>query len=122
MTDLDHVLTIREAGDRLGQLLDQAADQAGHVPPELWREIAEAAVQIATAASLLAGGPEDRRVVDAVGNNLLANFPSVVDAVVCAVAVQKELASRNHELPDERRMLLRIGVNLGDVAVVKARR
>ena len=49
------------------------------------------------------------------GDNLLAEFASVVDAVQCAVAVQKELQARNAELPENRRMLFRIGVNLGDV-------
>ena len=57
------------------------------------------------------------RVVDAVGDNLLADFPSVVDAVAGAVAIQKELEGRNEELPEERGMLFRIGVNLGDVIV-----
>jgi adenylate cyclase len=55
------------------------------------------------------------RVVDSPGDNLLAEFASVVDAVQCAVAVQKELQARNSELPENRRMLFRIGVNLGDV-------
>jgi class 3 adenylate cyclase len=55
------------------------------------------------------------RVVDAPGDNLLAEFASVVDAVQCAVEIQRELAERNTELPDERKMQFRIGVNLGDV-------
>jgi adenylate cyclase len=55
------------------------------------------------------------RVVDAPGDNLLAEFASVVDAVECAVEVQKELRARNAELPDHRKMLYRMGVNLGDV-------
>jgi adenylate cyclase len=55
------------------------------------------------------------RVVDAPGDNLLAEFASVVDAVNCAVEIQREIAERNAELPDERKMLFRIGVNLGDV-------
>ena len=55
------------------------------------------------------------RVVDSPGDNLLAEFASVVDAVQCAVAVQKELQARNAELPENRRMQFRIGVNLGDV-------
>jgi adenylate cyclase len=55
------------------------------------------------------------RVVDSPGDNLLAEFPSVVDAVQCAVAVQKELQTRNEGLPEERRMQFRIGINLGDV-------
>jgi adenylate cyclase len=46
---------------------------------------------------------------------LLAEFVSVVDAVQCAVAVQKEIKSRNDELPENRRMRFRIGINLGDV-------
>jgi adenylate cyclase len=56
-------------------------------------------------------------VVDAVGDNLLAEFPSVVDAVACAAEVQQELETRNAELPRGRRMLFRIGLNLGDVIV-----
>jgi len=55
------------------------------------------------------------RVVDAPGDNLLAEFASVVDAVQCAVEIQRELAERNQELPAERQMVFRIGVNLGDV-------
>jgi len=55
------------------------------------------------------------RVVDSPGDNLLAEFGSVVDAVSCSVEVQRELAERNAELPENRRMPFRIGVNLGDV-------
>ena len=55
------------------------------------------------------------RVVDSPGDNILAEFGSVVDAVSCAVELQRELAERNAELPENRRMLFRIGVNLGDV-------
>jgi len=55
------------------------------------------------------------RVVDAPGDNLLAEFASVVDAVNCAVEIQRELAERNAQLPDEHKMLFRIGINLGDV-------
>ena len=55
------------------------------------------------------------RVVDSPGDNLLAEFASVVDAVQCGVAVQKELQARNAELPEKRKMLFRIGINLGDV-------
>jgi len=55
------------------------------------------------------------RVVDAPGDNILAEFPSVLDAVQCSVQAQKELKSRNAEIPESRRMEFRIGVNLGDV-------
>ena len=55
------------------------------------------------------------RVVDTTGDNLLAEFTSVVDAVNCAVEIQRDLAERNAELPYNRKMEFRIGVNLGDV-------
>jgi len=58
---------------------------------------------------------QNGRVVDAKGDNLLAEFSSVVDAVRCAVEIQKELGRRNAELPENRKMEFRIGVNLGDV-------
>ncbi len=55
------------------------------------------------------------RIVDTPGDNILAEFTSVVDAVNCAVEIQRELAERNAELPYNRKMEFRIGVNLGDV-------
>jgi adenylate cyclase len=61
------------------------------------------------------------RVVDSPGDNLLAEFASVVDAVQCAVAVQKEINARNTELPENRKMRFRIGINLGDVIEEKER-
>ena len=57
------------------------------------------------------------RVVDSPGDNLLAEFSSVVDAVQCAVEVQTELALRNAELAEDRQMHYRIGINVGDVVV-----
>jgi class 3 adenylate cyclase len=54
-------------------------------------------------------------VVDSPGDNVLAEFGSVVDAVQCAVEIQKELKARNADLPDNRKMEFRIGINLGDV-------
>ena len=55
------------------------------------------------------------RVVAIHGDSLLAEFASVVDAVQCAVEIQKDLKARNEELPEESRMPFRIGINLGDV-------
>jgi adenylate cyclase len=55
------------------------------------------------------------RVVDSPGDNILAEFLSVVDAVESAVEIQKELKAKNAELPEDRRMEFRIGINLGDV-------
>ena len=55
------------------------------------------------------------RVIDSVGDNLLAEFNSVLDAVQCSVAIQKDHKVKNDQLPENRRMKYRIGVNLGDV-------
>jgi len=57
------------------------------------------------------------RLVSTAGDSLLADFPSVVEAVQCAVEIQRELANRNRSVPDARRMQFRIGINLGDVMV-----
>lgn len=61
------------------------------------------------------------RVVDTPGDNILTEFSSVVDAVNCAVEIQRELAERNAELPYNRKMEFRIGVNLGDIIEEKGR-
>jgi adenylate cyclase len=55
------------------------------------------------------------RVVDSPGDNILAEFASVVDATEYAVKVQEELKNRNAKLPNDSRMEFRIGINLGDV-------
>jgi adenylate cyclase len=55
------------------------------------------------------------RVVDSPGDNVLAEFSSTVEAVKCAVKIQEDLKVRNAELPENKRMEFRIGVNLGDV-------
>ena len=57
------------------------------------------------------------RIVKTTGDGLLVEFPSVVDAVECAVAVQVAMAQRNEGVPQDRRMLFRIGVNLGDILI-----
>jgi adenylate cyclase len=61
------------------------------------------------------------RVIDSPGDNILAEFGSVVDAVQCSVAAQNEFKARNAELPENRRMEFRIGVNLGDVIEEESR-
>src|SRR5215469_6461438 len=57
------------------------------------------------------------RIVGTAGDSLLADFTSVVDAVGCAVEMQRAVRAINDPLPSERRLELRIGVNLGDVIV-----
>jgi hypothetical protein len=55
------------------------------------------------------------RVVDSPGDNLLAEFPSALDATRCAIEVQRVLRARNADLPPERRLEFRVGLHLGDV-------
>jgi adenylate cyclase len=57
------------------------------------------------------------RIVKTTGDGVLLEFPSVVDAVECAVAVQAVMDQRNEGVPVDRRMLFRIGINLGDVLI-----
>jgi TolB-like protein/class 3 adenylate cyclase len=57
------------------------------------------------------------RIVKTTGDGLLIEFPSVVDAVECAVVVQAVMAERNEGVPQDRRMLFRIGINLGDILI-----
>lgn len=56
-------------------------------------------------------------VVKNIGDAVMAEFGSVLDAVLCAVEIQTGMAERNRDLPEGRRMLLRIGINLGDVVI-----
>jgi adenylate cyclase len=99
---------------RLAAIL--SADVAGY--SRLMGEDEEATVRTVTAyqdviATLIQ--QHRGRVVDAPGDNLLAEFASVLDAVQCAVAIQRELNARNTALPLLRRMQFRLGLNLGDV-------
>jgi TolB-like protein/class 3 adenylate cyclase len=57
------------------------------------------------------------RIVKTTGDGILLEFPSVVDAVECAVAMQTVMAERNDGVPEDRRMLFRIGINLGDILI-----
>jgi adenylate cyclase len=57
------------------------------------------------------------RIANTAGDSVLAEFTSVVEAVQCGVEIQQALAARNAQIPDERKMLLRIGINVGDVMV-----
>jgi class 3 adenylate cyclase/pimeloyl-ACP methyl ester carboxylesterase len=55
------------------------------------------------------------RIIDTAGDGILAEFPSVINATECAVEIQTIMATRNESAPEARRMLFRIGINLGDV-------
>ncbi|MCI0547554.1 MAG: adenylate/guanylate cyclase domain-containing protein [Candidatus Rokubacteria bacterium] len=84
----------------------------GHDEVATVRTVTEYREAIASAVARHGG-----RVVDAPGDNVLAEFTSVVDAVESAVEIQRELRSRNEALPPPRRMQFRMGINLGDVIV-----
>src|SRR6185503_15167213 len=55
------------------------------------------------------------RIVGSAGDSLLIEFTSAVNAVECAVEVQQELGDQNASLPEDHRMVFRMGINLGDV-------
>jgi adenylate cyclase len=57
------------------------------------------------------------RIVKLMGDGALVEFPSVVDAVECAVAVQRGMEERNADIPDGKRITFRIGINLGDIII-----
>ena len=57
------------------------------------------------------------RIVKTTGDGILIEFPSVVEAVACAVAVQRGMAERNAAVPEDQRIVFRVGVNLGDIIV-----
>src|SRR5262247_3540579 len=61
------------------------------------------------------------RVIDTAGDGILAEFGSVVNAVECAIAIQKAMATRNAGVEEHRRMQYRVGINLGDVIYDDAR-
>src|SRR5262245_22065154 len=61
------------------------------------------------------------RIIDTAGDGIIAEFASVVNAVECAVVMQKTMADRNASIEQARRMLFRIGINLGDVIYDEAR-
>jgi adenylate cyclase len=57
------------------------------------------------------------RIVKTTGDGVLVDFPSVVDAVACAVTIQRKMLDRNKDVPDEKRIVFRIGINIGDIII-----
>ncbi|HXZ18000.1 MAG TPA: adenylate/guanylate cyclase domain-containing protein, partial [Roseiarcus sp.] len=95
------------AADVAGYSRLMGEDEAGTA--KIVRERREAATPIVRGF----GG----RLVKTTGDGVLLEFPSVVVAVECAILIQKMMAERNAALPEARRVLYRIGVNLGDVLI-----
>jgi len=93
-----------------------SADAVGY--SRLMRDDEEATVRDLAAIRLLMHkiiNQNDGRVIDSPGDNILAEFASVVDAVKGAIKIQEEIKLRNVDIPHSRQMAFRIGINLGDV-------
>jgi TolB-like protein/class 3 adenylate cyclase len=106
--------------DRIGRRLSAivAADVAGYSRLMGLDEAGTArTLREHRAASDALVGKHGGRIVKTTGDGLLLEFPSVVDAVECSVAVQAMMAERNDGVPQDRRMLFRIGVNLCDILI-----
>ena len=95
------------AADVVGYSRLMGEDEAGTA--KLVRERRGAATPMVRAC----GG----RLVKTTGDGVLLEFPSVVAAVECAIAIQKMMAERNAVLPEAKRILYRVGVNLGDILI-----
>jgi len=101
-------------GRRLAAIL--AADIAGY--SRLMHEDEAATVRdlkAHQAAILPLVGRHGGRIIDTAGDGILAEFPSVIGATECAVEIQIVMAERNERVPEPRRMLFRMGIDLGDV-------
>jgi TolB-like protein/class 3 adenylate cyclase/tetratricopeptide (TPR) repeat protein len=111
---------VQEQASRVGRRLSAilAADVAGYSRLMGLDEVGTARVlreHRAVSDALVA--KHAGRIVKTTGDGLLLEFASVVDAVECAVAIQAVMAQRNEDVPQDRRMLFRIGINLGDVLI-----
>jgi class 3 adenylate cyclase len=95
------------AADVVGYSRLMGEDEAGTA--KIVRERREAATPIVRSF----GG----RLVKTTGDGVLLEFPSVVAAVECAIAIQKMMAEGNASLPEVKRILYRVGVNLGDILI-----
>jgi TolB-like protein/class 3 adenylate cyclase len=116
MSDFEHQGKSGRIGRRLAAIV--AADVAGYSRLMGLDEVGTARTlrdhrKVTDALAEKHGG----RLVKSTGDGVLLEFPSVVDAVEYAVAVQETMAQRNEGVPVERRMLFRIGINLGDILI-----
>src|SRR6266566_3177790 len=98
----------RRRGDVVGYSRMMGADEAGTL--DALKAMRAEVVDPKVAA-------HQGRVVKLTGDVILGEFPSVVNAVACAAAIQMEMRDRNSETPRQRRFQFRIGVDLGDVIV-----
>jgi class 3 adenylate cyclase/pimeloyl-ACP methyl ester carboxylesterase len=105
------------AGRRLAAIL--AADICGYSQLMSADEAGTLAALQAHRSELIAPAIERHcgRIVKLIGDGILAEFGSVVEAVACAMEIQREMKARNRGAPDHRQMLLRIGVHRGDIII-----
>ncbi|MCH8809530.1 MAG: adenylate/guanylate cyclase domain-containing protein, partial [Proteobacteria bacterium] len=94
--------------DMVGYSRLMAADESGTIARQKLHREAAIDPQIARYRG---------RIVKTTGDGLLAEFPSVVDAVDCALAFQTVLLEKEQAIPEERRILYRAGINLGDIVI-----
>jgi class 3 adenylate cyclase len=57
------------------------------------------------------------RIVKTTGDGLLVDFPSIVDAVACAVIIQRKMIDRNGDVPEDKPIAFRVGINIGDIII-----
>jgi class 3 adenylate cyclase len=105
---MDRRLAAILATDVVGYSRLMEADEAGTLAAlKEWRQ---------SVLEPLVGGHHGR-IVKLLDDRAIVEFGSVVDAVACAVAVQADMTTRQAQLPADRRVVLRIGINLGDVVI-----
>jgi len=105
---MERRLTAILAADVVGYSRLMGRDEAGTLAQlkEVRREVVEGKI-----------AEHQGRIVKLTGDGILAEFPSVVSAVACAVALQRAMQTRTASMPDDRSIQFRVGVNLGDVIV-----
>jgi TolB-like protein/class 3 adenylate cyclase len=116
----DFLTMVQEQPSRVGRRLSAivAADVAGYSRLMGLDEVGTArALREYRAVSDKLVAKHGGRIVKTTGDGLLLEFASVVDALECAVAMQTVMAQLNENVPQEQRMLLRIGINLGDILI-----
>ena len=97
-----------------------SADMVGYSRLMAEDEVATIRTLAACRDKMIAHVNENRgRVVDFVGDNMLAEFPSALDAVDCAAKIQRTLTNLNSKLDENRQMYFRIGINIGDILIDK---
>jgi adenylate cyclase len=107
-TSVDRRLAAILAADVVGYSRLMGVDEVGTLGAlkAIRRELADPAI-----------ASHHGRIVKTTGDGILIEFPSVVDAVACAVAILHGMVARNADVPDDKRIVFRIGINIGDIII-----